>query len=101
MDTGSVAIQEMLAKLASDEGMYRTPTEPANDPNAEWEGMPEFEHEDKTSAFRCIVHFETEADKKEFEAMVGQTIPHNTRAIWYPKQERQVVRDKGYVTDEP
>jgi ParB-like chromosome segregation protein Spo0J len=71
------------------------------DPAGEWEGMPEFQHEDQTSQFRAIVHFATEADMRAFEELVGQKIPTNTRAIWYPRAERQTVKGSGYVSDEP
>jgi ParB-like chromosome segregation protein Spo0J len=64
------------------------PGEIVNDPQKEWEdGMPEFEQEDK-SGIRCVIHFETEEHKSEFEALVGQQIPKNTKAIWFPKKER-------------
>jgi hypothetical protein len=94
--TGNEQVDAMLRELA-------TESNPAlvvpDDPADHWQGMPEFEHEDQTSAFRAIVHFANEQHKQAFEALVGQTIPANTNAIWYPKAERQVVRDKGYVAD--
>jgi hypothetical protein len=73
--------------------------EEVEDPDAEWDGMPEFRNEDLTSQFRAIVHFANEADMRAFEELVGQKIPTNTRAIWYPKAERQVVKGSGYVSD--
>lgn len=73
---------------------------PVDDPAGEWQGMPEFEHEDQTSQFKAIVHFANEADMRAFEELVGQTIPTNTRAIWHPKAERQTVKGSGYVSDE-
>jgi ParB-like chromosome segregation protein Spo0J len=75
--------------------------EVVEDPAGEWGGMPEFEHEDQTSQFRAIVHFANEDDMRAFEELVGQTIPANTRAIWYPKAERLTVRGSGYVSDGP
>jgi hypothetical protein len=75
--------------------------EVVDDPQAEWKGMPEFEHEDLTSQFQVIVHFANEADMRSFEELVGQKIPTNTRSIWHPKAERQTVKGSGYVSDEP
>jgi ParB-like chromosome segregation protein Spo0J len=75
--------------------------EVVDDPAGEWGGMPEFKNEDQTSQFRAIVHFANEADMRAFEELVGQKLPANTRAIWYPKADRQVVRGAGYVSDEP
>jgi ParB-like chromosome segregation protein Spo0J len=64
------------------------PGDVVTDPQKEWEnGMPEFEQEDK-SGIRCVIHFETEDHKKEFESLVGQQIPKNTKAIWFPKKEK-------------
>src|SRR6185312_4003663 len=85
-------------------GQWAAPEEAPNgdvvtDPEAEWDGMPEFKHEDQTSQFRAIVHFANETDVRAFEELVGQKIPANTRAIWYPKAERQVVKGSGYVSD--
>jgi ParB-like chromosome segregation protein Spo0J len=71
------------------------------DPAGEWGGMPEFEHEDLTSQFRAIVHFANEEDMRDFERLVGQDIPANTKSIWYPKAERQTVKGTGYVTNGP
>lgn len=71
----------------------------ANDPNAEWVGMPEFEQDDQSAAYKCIVNFASTEDMEAFERLVGQSIPRNTRSIWHPKVERQNVRDMGYVAD--
>ena len=70
-----------------------------DDPQGEWQGMPEFENEDQTSKFQATVHFANEADVQAFEELLKQKIPTNTRAIWYPKAERQVVRGSGYVSN--
>lgn len=81
-------------------GLGEPAGEVVDDPAGEWEGMPEFENEDQMSKFRAIVHFRNEEDMRAFEELVGQMIPTNTRAIWYPKAERQVVRGTGYVSGE-
>jgi ParB-like chromosome segregation protein Spo0J len=72
-----------------------------DDPQGEWQGMPAFEHEDQESAFKVHVHFRNEEDVRAFEELVGQKIPPNTRAIWYPRADRQVVKGSGYLSDEP
>jgi ParB-like chromosome segregation protein Spo0J len=72
------------------------PGEVVSDPQKEWEdGMPEFEQEDK-SGIRCVIHFETEKDRSEFEVLVGQQIPKNTKAIWFPKKERSKADSYRY-----
>ena len=68
------------------------------DPNAEWQGMPEFQQEDLTG-IKCIVHFENESDMKDFEKLVGQHIPDNTKSIWYPKKEWADMASLRYVNE--
>lgn len=64
-----------------------------NDPYAEWQGMPEFEQEDKTS-FRSIhVHFKNQEDVDRFAERIGQKFTDKTRAIWYPQIENINMRD--------
>ena len=67
-----------------------------DDPNAEWEGMPEFENEDKT-AFRTIhVHFATQVHVDEFSKVMGQAITEKTRFIWHPEAVIEKQQDKKY-----
>ena len=55
----------------------------AADPNALWQGMPEFEQE-AASDFPLVVHFETAEDRVAFAHLLGQTITEKTKYIWYP-----------------
>lgn len=89
VQTGSEALAGMLTELAAQGGVIpkRLPTEAANDPAAEWQGMPEFEHEDLTPKQSINVHFKSSEDAAAFAKLVGQTITENTKAIWYPKAE--------------
>ena len=68
------------------------------DPNAEWQGMPEF-HQDDLTGIRCIVHFENESDKNAFEDLIGQRIPNNTKSVWYPKKEWADMASLRYVDE--
>jgi hypothetical protein len=61
----------------------------ANDPNEEWQGMPEFEQEDKTAFKSVTVHFANIVDMEEFAKLLDQTITEKTKSIWYPKKERE------------
>jgi hypothetical protein len=70
-----------------------------NDPNAEWQGMPEFENEPK--AHRTIfVHFKTSEDVAAFASIVGQNIMEKTKFIWHPKQARRNMKNIAYGADE-
>jgi len=64
--------------------------EPGEEPNPDemWKGMPEFEHEDKTSEFSIKVHFANIEDIHEFSKLISQTVTEKTKSIWYPEQEK-------------
>lgn len=62
-----------------------------------WSGMPDFDHTDRTSAFRVIVHFATADDLKRFGDLVGQKLTDKTRAIWYPAAPIDRYADKRYA----
>jgi hypothetical protein len=85
VQSGDSAVQAMLGKLAADSGLYKF------DPNAEWQGMPEFEQEDKLG-IHITVHFETLADKGDFGRLIGQPLTDKTRSIWYPESERENLK---------
>lgn len=76
------ALTEMLAGLAVKAGVA-----PMDDPNAEWTGMPAFEHEDKTAHRTIHVHFKDADAVTAFAELVGQQITESTKYIWHPKQE--------------
>jgi hypothetical protein len=59
-----------------------------DNPNDEWEGMPEFENHPK--AARTIhVHFENLEDANSFARIIGQKISEKTSSIWYPEKQRR------------
>jgi hypothetical protein len=68
------------------------------DPNTEWEGMPEFKNE--PGAIKTLyVHFKTEDDVINFSKFIGQEIGKYTKYIWYPKQEREDMKSKGFKSE--
>lgn len=50
----------------------------------EWDGMPEFEHEDMRPNSSLIVHFDSEEDRAKFVELLDQPILSTTKFIWYP-----------------
>ncbi len=66
------------------------------DPNEEWNGMPDYDHEDQTSFRRIIVHFKDQADIDRFSKLVRQKFTPKTRSIWYPKATIGTIADKRY-----
>jgi hypothetical protein len=85
VETGSDALAGMLADLAlrHDAAHRREPADPANDPAAEWQGMPGFEQEEK-SGITVHVHFETQADLEAFETLIGGKVTRSSMSVWYP-----------------
>ncbi len=71
------------------------------DPNAEWEGMPEFEQPDQMAFRKLIVNFKSEADAQAFGQMIGQPLTEKTRSIWHPKAEIDHLMDKRYSAAKP
>ena len=53
----------------------------------EWNGMPEFDQDDKTSFRHVIVHFKNNEDVKEFFSIIGQSHTDKTKSTWFPEKE--------------
>lgn len=69
------------------------------DRKQEWAGMPEFELQDKTGFHALIVHFADQEALEAFAQLVQQPVTQKTRYIWYPMVERDVLKDKRYVSE--
>jgi hypothetical protein len=69
---------------------------PPTDPGPEWTGMPDYNHSDKTSVQRIVVHFATREDADAFGKAIGQNITEKTRSIWFPRAEIEHCMDKVY-----
>jgi ParB-like chromosome segregation protein Spo0J len=70
-------IERLLAQIGDE----------VENPENEWEGMPEFEHDDKTAYKTIHVHFKDQESVNHFSELVGQKISEATTFIWHPKQE--------------
>ena len=81
-----------LDKLASKLGANTS----ATDPTQEWQGMPEFDQQDKTSEYSVIVHFDAWEHVEMFAKLAGQNMTKSTKSIWFPKQERMDTNSKKY-----
>src|SRR5262245_57542224 len=90
VQTGDEALGRMLADLAVTSGLLpRQPTAPANDPAAEWQGMPEFD-QPSAEGITVIVHMQ-EADLPDFEKLIGGPVCRNgvasiggaARSVWF------------------
>ncbi len=66
------------------------------DATEEWEGMPDFEQDDKKSFRHVVVHFENNDDVKEFFSIIGQSHTDKTNSIWFPEQITMDTEAKRY-----
>ena len=62
-----------------------------------WQGMPEFDQQDKTPYQSLLVHFKSAEDREAFSKRVGQKITQKTQSIWYLTAEIERYMDKRYV----
>ena len=60
-----------------------------NDANKEWTGMPEYDNKDMTPARTIHIHFQNEADVREFAGLLGRNITDKTRYLWFPERESE------------
>lgn len=95
VQTGDAGLMAMLEQLAAKEGLI-----PPNDPNAEWQGMPEFEQEDLSAKKSLIVNFASLEDMAAFADLIGQPLTEKTQSVWYPPAAIGHYADKRYA-DEP
>jgi hypothetical protein len=73
-----------------DEDLERMLGELQRDPRSEWEGMPGYENEDRTSPFQTVVHFATEEDMHEFFESIGHS---KSFSFWWPESDGLVGSD--------
>lgn len=70
------------------------------DTKKEWEGMPSFEHDDLSPYMAIRVNFVNKEAVEKFFKMIQQDYTEKTKYIWFPKIEKNVLKDKGYVQDD-
>jgi hypothetical protein len=73
-----------------------------DDPDGEWQGMPDFEQE-QVSEVQLIVYFPSVQAKIDFFDKVNQPITGETKFIWFPKSakpQRQSVETMLVVNEE-
>lgn len=66
----------------------------------EWEGMPEYSHEDMTSDSHIVLHFRNNKDREAFSELIGQPISIKTKSLWYPMLDKRYFEDKRYISEE-
>ena len=86
-------VNELVAKLG--DGLLGGKV--VDDPQGEWQGMPECENEDQ-SAYRTLhVHFASADDLKRFSEIIDQSIPEKAPYIWFPPRRIEHHSERTYV----
>jgi ParB-like chromosome segregation protein Spo0J len=67
----------------------------------EWEGMPEFEADNRIAHRSIVIHFRTQQAVDAFAALIGQPITAITRSAWFPQLEIARLAEQRFTTDEP
>lgn len=65
----------------------------------EWVGMPEFEQKNLLPLYSVRVNFNCLEDLQNFAKLINQTLTIKTNSVWYPKQEKDIFKDKKYVDE--
>jgi len=66
------------------------------DQSQEWQGMPEYDHEDKRPFRSMLIHFMTKENFEIFLKLIKQDASEKTRWLYFPRQENEVLKDKTY-----
>ena len=69
------------------------------DASAEWNDMPDFDQDNKLSAFHTTVHFPTEKDADDFFKLIDRP---KKASFWYPTTDGLIGTDasKQYISEE-
>lgn len=93
-DIEQIAFDDSFIIKIPDEGI------PQDKDDNQWTGMPEFENTNKLGIQRIVINFETYDDVQNFAQLINQSITEKTRAIWYPKVEKEKMINKYYEQSE-
>lgn len=92
---------DALVKAAGDAVLASGPQAPrgegVTDPNAEWQGMPEYEPFEGHS--RLWVSFMTAEDRAAFFATIDQSDTGKTKSVWFPEQAPRKLEHLRWASD--
>jgi hypothetical protein len=72
------------------------PESKKHEPEKAWEGMPEFDQQDKEAKRQILVSFRNDEDVEKFVQLLGLAITPQTRYLWYPQTPPEIGVDKRY-----
>ena len=70
-----------------------------NNPEDEWNGMPEYEGEDKSGVKDLIIHFKSIEDYINFGKLIDQKLSEKTKSIWFPEEKAGSQTDHVYEAE--
>lgn len=72
----------------------------ANDPDAEWVGMPEFENEADAPYHSIKIHLRTEEDLEAFSKLIGRDLSSKPKFTYWPYTPPIKTVDIGFVDED-
>ena len=66
------------------------------DTEEHWQDMPSFDHEDQSPYKSLTVNFVNKESMDKFFQLIKQDYTEKTKYIWYPKIEKNVIKDKAF-----
>ena len=61
-----------------------------------WQDMPAFDHEDQSPFRSLTINFVSQDSMDKFFQLIKQDYTDKTKYIWYPKIEKNVIKDKAF-----
>lgn len=65
----------------------------------EWRGMPEFLQRDLEPTQQIIVNFRSRDDVNDFANLINQRLTEWTKSIWFPKSNKNNVKNMEYRSE--
>ena len=89
----------LLGFSAAELKAFTWPGQEVIDPQAEWDGMPEFEQDAQKPFREIMVRFRDQEAVDAFSRLIEQTITSQTRSLWCPKLEHEPFMHKRYASE--
>lgn len=61
-----------------------------------WQDMPAFDHDDQSPFRSLTINFVSQDSMDKFFQLIKQDYTDKTKYIWYPKIEKNVIKDKAF-----
>jgi hypothetical protein len=99
LDWDQQAVQELSAQWEIKPEDWGVKSVGENNPEDEWNGMPEYEGEDKSGVKDLIIHFKSIEDYINFGKLIDQKLSEKTKSIWFPEEKAGSQTDHVYEAE--